>query len=158
MICINCFHPRTKVTNSRPAKKATGGTWRRRQCLKCQQLFSTLEVPTDHLLQVSGNSSSQNAPFSLSRLTLSIGKSFAHDEPVGKTSALDLARTVEQSLVRNQSIPSLEDLAILTHQTIGRFDNLAAMQYGAQHDLLLSTRRAGRPSVTLANRASSQRS
>ncbi len=146
MICISCFHPRTKVTNSRPHKKAAGGTWRRRQCVKCNFIFSTLEKPTDSKLRVSTQADSGHAavPFSLSRLTLSIGRCFGHNVNRGKDSALELAMTVEQALIRSDSEPSKEDVTILTHQTLGHFDSLAAIQYAAQHDLLLSTKRARR--------------
>ncbi len=144
MICIYCFHGKTKVTNSRPHKKTTGGTWRRRQCESCLRLFSTYELPSAPTLQIASTKATSTAIFSLSRLTISIGKAFAHNEESGKTNALDLAQTIEQLLIRGDSTPSLEDIAILTHQTLERFDRLAAMQYGAQHDLLLHVRKPKR--------------
>ena len=84
MICVNCFHEKTKVTNSRPHKK-TAGTWRRRQCLKntCGITFTTYEKPAlDESIAIhygSGNDANTIAPFSLSKLTLSIAASFTHD-------------------------------------------------------------------------------
>lgn len=151
MICIYCFNKNTKVTNSRPHKKASGGVWRRRQCPSCAAIFSTLETPTSPKLTIAGVSTNSNTSagsretsFSLSQLTVSIGQCFAHNQGLGKRSALDLAQTVEQALIRSAAVPSVDDITIATHITLKRFDELAAAQYAARHDILAQPRRRRR--------------
>jgi len=152
MICVNCFHEKTMVTNSRPHKK-TAGTWRRRQCQgSCGITFTTYEKPAlDESVSVhygSGKGSKTTAPFSLSKLTLSIAASFTHDSAARQLHSLPLAETVEQLLISQVRTPSADDIAATTHQVLKRFDELAALQYAAGHGLVAATRsRRGRPSI-----------
>lgn len=151
MICVNCFHAKTKVTNSRPHKKSAG-TWRRRQCESCRLTFTTYEKPAmDESIAIhygSGNGTKTTAPFSLSKLTLSIAASFTHDTVARQLHSLPLAETVEQLLISQVRTPSADDIAATTHQVLKRFDELAALQYAAGHGLVEATRsRRGRPSV-----------
>lgn len=155
MICVNCFHGKTKVTNSRPYKKSAG-TWRRRQCQNpaCSLTFTTYEKPAlDDSIAVHYGSgatkkSTISAPFSLSKLTLSIAASFTHDPTARQLHSLPLAETVEQLLISQVRTPSADDIAATTHQVLKRFDELAALQYAAGHGLVEATRsRRGRPSV-----------
>jgi transcriptional repressor NrdR len=151
MICVNCFHGKTKVTNSRSHKKQSG-TWRRRQCESCGNVFTTYEKPAlDESVTIhypgSGKKGVQ-APFSLSKLTLSIAASFSHDEVARQLHSLSLAETVEQLLITEVRQPSADDIAATTHQVLKRFDELAALQYAASHGLVQPTRkRPGRPSL-----------
>lgn len=148
MICVNCFHEKTKVSNSRPHKK-TAGTWRRRQCLNpaCGITFTTYEKPAlDDSVAIHYESS--NAPFSLSKLTLSIASSFTHDQAARQLHSLPLAETVEQLLISQVQQPSADDIAATTHQVLKRFDELAALQYAAAHGLVeVARKRRGRPSL-----------
>lgn len=153
MICVNCFHAKTKVTNSRPHKK-TAGTWRRRQCLNtaCGITFTTYEKPAlDESIAIhygSAKDAKTSAPFSLSKLTLSIAASFTHDPVARQLHSLPLAETVEQLLISQVKQPSADDIAATTHQVLKRFDELAALQYAAGHGLVAATRsRRGRPSI-----------
>ena len=153
MICVNCFHEKTKVTNSRPHKKAAG-TWRRRQCLNstCGVTFTTYEKPAlDESLPIHYGThvdAKTSAPFSLSKLTLSIAASFTHDPIARQLHSLPLAETVEQLLISQVQRPSADDIAATTHQLLKRFDELAALQYAAGHGLVAATRsRRGRPSI-----------
>ena len=77
MICINCFHEKTKIVNSRQNKKYPI-VWRRHYCPNCQQSFTTYEQPANETLQVTDNS--LKTPFNLGKLIVSIAKSFQHDE------------------------------------------------------------------------------
>lgn len=153
MICVNCFHKKTKVTNSRPHKRSAG-TWRRRQCLNptCGITFTTYEKPAlDESISIhygSDKDSKTSAAFSLSKLTLSIAASFTHDTAARQLHSLPLAETVEQLLISQVRQPSADDIAATTHQVLKRFDELAALQYAAGHGLVEATRiRRGRPSV-----------
>jgi transcriptional regulator NrdR family protein len=153
MICVNCFHGKTKVTNSRPHRKAAG-TWRRRKCSNagCGITFTTYEKPAlDESIAVhygTSRDSKTTAPFSLSKLTLSIAGSFTHDQAARQLHSLPLAETVEQLLISQVKQPSADDIAATTHQVLKRFDELAALQYAAAHGLVAPTRkRRGRPSI-----------
>lgn len=151
MICINCFHGKTKVTNSRPHKKQSG-TWRRRQCESCRHTFTTYEKPaleeSTYVYYPAGNSTTK-AQFSLSKLTLSIAGSFTHDSQARQLHSLPLAETVEQLLITQTKQPSVDDIAATTHQVLKRFDELAALQYAAAHGMVEVTRsrKPGRPSI-----------
>ena len=148
MICINCFHAKTNVTNSRPHKK-TSGIWRRRNCLKCGTTFTTYErTALDDATKIHYGSGIPVASFSLSKLTLSIAASFSHDEVTRQLHSLSLAETVEQLLISQVKQPSSDDVAATTHQVLKRFDEIAALQYAASHGLVEATRkRRGRPSI-----------
>lgn len=146
MFCINCFHKKTHVTNSRPHKKSPS-VWRRRQCPKCSTVFTTTERP----------SLADNKPislpdstdtFSLSRLTISIASAFTHDAQRARYDALWLAQTVEDILSTEYTVITPEDITAVTHQVLKRFDELAAVQYAARHQLITMTRRRGRPSLS----------
>ena len=151
MICINCFHAKTAVTNSRAHQKAAS-IWRRRRCERCRAVFTTYELPTLDAAPIvtKANTSDQTRhtrPFNLGKLTISIARSFHHDKTRADFSSLDLAKTVEQQLIINCPNPSTEDIAALTHQTLKAFDPIAALQYAAQHQLITTTRRPGRPAT-----------
>ena len=59
-----------------------------------------------------------------------------------------LAQTVEEALSTEYTIITPDDIAAVTHQTLKRFDELAAVQYAAKHRLISTVRRRGRPSLS----------
>lgn len=69
--------------------------------------------------------------------------------------SLDLAMTVEQMLLVEVRSPSTADIAATTHQVLKRYDELAALQYAARHQLLINIKRRGRPSIQ-SSRTSSE--
>lgn len=147
MFCINCFHTNTSVTNSRPHKKQPV-VWRRRTCSNCGVTFTTLERPSlaDNTPVYTGDG--RMTTFNLGRLIISIGAAFAHAPQQAKEASLWLAQTVESTLSTQINTITPDDIAAVTHQTLKRFDELAAVQYAARHQLISSTRRrAGRPSL-----------
>lgn len=154
MFCINCFHAKTSVANSRPHKKQPS-VWRRRSCAHCGAAFTTYERP----------SLAENTPinlpdgttdtFNLGRLIISIAASFSHNPNEGRYNALWLATTVEDTLSSQRTHITPEDIAATTHHVLRQFDELAAIQYAAQHQLISSTRRRrGRPSLHVHERRS----
>lgn len=145
MFCINCFHTNTSVANSRPNKKQPQ-VWRRRTCSNCQITFTTYERP----------SLADNKPvslpdgtdtFNLGKLILSIAKAFTHAPNDAQYNSLWLAQTVEDTLSTERQTITPDDIAAITHQVLKKFDELAAIQYAAQHQLISSTRKRGRPSL-----------
>lgn len=147
MFCIKCFHTRTNVVNSRPHKKQPS-VWRRRQCPRCQTVFTTRERP------VLADSSPVSLPegaeeaFNLGKLTISIWSAFSHQPAERAYDALWLAESVEEQLSTEYKIITPDDIAAVTHQTLKRFDELAAVQYAAKHHLITAIRRRGRPSLS----------
>lgn len=147
MFCINCFHKNTSVANSRPQKKQPA-VWRRRKCSNCGETFTTFERPSladnKPIILPSG----ETDVFNLGKLIISINKAFTHAPKEGEKNALWLAQTVEYTLSTQHTTITPEDIEAVTHQTLKRFDELAAVQYGAQHQLISSTRQSrGRPSL-----------
>jgi transcriptional regulator NrdR family protein len=147
MFCINCFHPKTQVVNSR-GKKKQPFIWRRRFCPNCQMIFTTHETPSLAESAKVYRALNKTEDFNLGRLTLSIAQAFTHSETSAKLHALDLAQTVEISLSTQVEVLTPEEIATSTHTVLKRFDELAALQYAAKHHLIVSTRqRRGRPST-----------
>jgi hypothetical protein len=67
-----------------------------------------------------------------------------------------LAQTVEDILSTEYPTITPDDIAAVTHQTLKQFDELAAVQYGARHRLIASTRKRGRPSLSERARRSDE--
>lgn len=152
MICTNCFHKNTSVVNSRSPKKGHL-VWRRRKCSNCGLVFTTIERPSlAHGIKIATDGSSES--FNLGTLVISIAEAFTHAPEEGKRHALSLAETVETTLVSQLRQITKEDIEAVTHQILKRFDELAALQYAAKHQLITdaSLKRRGRPSVTSRSR------
>jgi transcriptional repressor NrdR len=154
MICIYCFHVKTSVANSRPHKKQPQN-WRRRTCQACNKTFTTYERPSsDELLVKRTNGSTEG--FNLGKLIQSIARASTHNKKQADYDSLHLARTIELGLVTRAGDTltiATEIISDMTHSTLKRYDELAAMQYAMQHGLIVSVRRRGRPSTTATKRA-----
>lgn len=146
MICINCFHEKTRVTNSRQHKKHPS-VWRRRKCEKCQTVFTTKELPAAENLQILQRDKS-NSPFNIGKLVISIGRSFQHNKRLADQYSYDLALTVQEILITQARHPSIDEVSVITHRVLKRFDQMAALQYAAQHDLITHRKRPGRPAIS----------
>lgn len=96
---------------------------------------------------IRGGDSNGKKPFNPGRLTLSIARAFSHSPDRAKEVAYELAQTVENELSTQRESLSTDDITATTHKTLKNFDELAAIQYAAQHQLITSVRRRGRPSV-----------
>jgi transcriptional repressor NrdR len=146
MFCINCFHEDTRVNNSRSNKKQPT-VWRRRRCPRCGTIFTTYERPSlAHNKQVD-LTGGKNTPFNLGKLIQSIAKAFPHNRHDAEYSTLWLAMSVEDTLSTQRETITPADIAAITHDVLRRYDELAAVQYAARHQLIVSTRRRGRPSL-----------
>lgn len=146
MFCLNCFHTNTAVTNSRPHKKRPQ-IWRRRTCPKCQTVFTTYERPSLAENKPISLADGSTDTFNLGKLILSIARAFTHAPQEAEYNALWIAQTVEETLSAERTVLTPEDIEAATHQTLKHFDELAAIQYAAQHQLISSTRKRGRPSL-----------
>ena len=86
-------------------------------------------------------------PFNLGKLIVSLSRAFPHDPTQIDTALLDLAETIETQLATEAEVITPEEIAAVAHQILKRYDELAAIQYAAQHQLIASTKRRGRPSL-----------
>lgn len=92
------------------------------------------------------DSSGKKSEFNLGRLIVSISTAFQHNQIAAKNDSLWLAQTIETTLLTQRREISNADIAATTHQTLKQYDELAAVQYAAKHQLLTSVRkRPGRP-------------
>lgn len=146
MFCINCFHKNTTVANTRPNKKQPQ-IWRRRHCHRCGATFTTYERPSLADNKPVVTPSGEEVSFNLGKLILSIAKAFTHAPQEAETNAYWLAQTVEDTLSTEQKVVTPEDIEVTTHNVLKRYDEMAAIQYAAQHRLISSVRRRGRPSL-----------
>ena len=145
MFCVNCFNKDTKVANSRPHKKQPQ-IWRRRKCPQCGTIFTTYERPSlaeNKPVHLPGGKTEE---FNLGKLIVSIARALTHLSKEAEYNALWLAQTVEDILSTECEIVTPEEITADTHTVLRRYDELAAVQYGAQHQLIISARRRGRPS------------
>lgn len=94
--------------------------------------------------------SGDHETFNLGQLIISIAESFSHNPSDGEKYALWLAQTVETVLsTQHPSRLSVEDIEATTHAVLRSFDEVAAIQYAAKQQLIISgaTKRRGRPSL-----------
>lgn len=144
MICPYCSDSKTKTSNSRAAR-LSATVWRRRHCPSCQNIFSTYETVEPSIVITKAKQSSQ---FSLGKLHLSIAACFSHDTSRLGSDSLELAKTVQNTLLSKGSSLSSRQLALIVHSRLQNFDSLAAMQYGIKHQLITSTKaKPGRPTT-----------
>lgn len=146
MICINCFHAKTTVANSRRHKKQPS-VWRRRHCPACKTAFTTYErASLDGRLIIGADN--ELLPFNIGKLTISIAESFRHDKKSADSHSFALAETIETKLLLIDKDLTSIDIASVTHATLKLFDPIAALQYAARHDLIRPNRQPGRPSTS----------
>lgn len=134
MKCIYC-HSKTQVTNSR-SKTLDSSVWRRRQCTTCQAEFSSIELPDYSKSLVVKSTSGKLFAFSRDKLFLSLHKALGHRQDV-LNSASAICDTVVAKLIRQNNqekgLIKASSLARTAHETLKRFDSLAASTYKAYH-------------------------
>lgn len=136
MVCMYCSS-KTEVTNSR-LQKRTNTVWRRRQCLSCKSIVSTIEQVDYEKSWVVQYSDTSLQPFLRDKLFVSIYKSCQH-RPTALPDALGLTTTVIAAcrpLAKSGSLP-VRVIASQTLRTLQRFDQAAAIHYQAFHPAAL---------------------
>lgn len=146
MISLNSSHEATRVINSRAHKKMPI-VWRRRQGVESGVTFTTYERPSlaenKQIIHPDGHKNT----FNLGKLLLSIAAAFSHNQKSAQYDSLWLAQTVEDTLSIDSGELTPAKITAVTYEILRRFDELAAVQYGARHHLITSVRRRGRPSL-----------
>ena len=118
-------------------------------CDQCGYSFTTYEKPVISLVVTSQDGEKNN--FSIGKLILSIARSFNHNEKLASSYSYDLANTIQDKLIlQNKPAISSQHIAEITHSILQNFDQIAALQYAAQHNLIVSQRKRyrGRPSFS----------
>lgn len=131
MVCLYCASS-TQVTNSRLQKKLNQ-VWRRRRCLSCSTVYTTLEK-IDYESALSVKSHNQYKPFSRDKLLLSIYDSLKHRK-TALNDATALTDTVIAMLTQHISNACVGRGQIIdsTQLALKRFDKSAATYYAAYH-------------------------
>ncbi len=137
MVCIYCGQ-KTKVTNSRSSTKSKQ-TWRRRECLECQNIFTTreeIDLATVLMVQKAQPSNQTNflEPFQRDKLFLSLFTSLSHRK-TALTDATALTETIITKLFGLQAncVLDITDIKQATAAVLKRFDRAAATYYMAHH-------------------------
>lgn len=132
MVCIYCGAT-TKVINSR-AQVRMGGVWRRRRCLACNNIFTTVENPDLSSSIAFERKLNDFEPFSRDKLLISVYESLRH-----RKSALEdaqgLTDTIWSKLIPNINTAAISrvDVISITTAVLKRFDKAAAVYYAAYH-------------------------
>ncbi len=131
MVCLYCGHE-TTVTNSRHQKRLNQ-TWRRRRCVGCSTVFTTLETP-DLSASLVVRKIDTTEHFSRDKLFLSLVASLGHRRD-STADAGALSATIITLLLKNHSGALLEarEIAQTTQTVLTRFDKAAATHYTAYH-------------------------
>ncbi len=123
------------MINSRPQRR-TNGVWRRRQCMGCNAVFTSVEQTSyDSSLAVRTNVS-HIIPFQRDVLFLSIYDACRH-LPTAVADAASLTDSVIAKLMRGQTVKNgvveRDDIALTAHKTVRAFNAAAGVHYAAYH-------------------------
>lgn len=135
MVCTYC-RSETKVVNSRPQIR-TNCVWRRRKCLGCGAIISTIEA-TDYaqawMVRRTISRPITTTPFSRDALLVSVYDSLRH-RPTALDDATALTKTIITRLEPfvTQAILDREHIVATVHGVLSNFDSVAATHYKAFH-------------------------
>lgn len=134
MVCIHCGG-KTQIINSR-LQRRNNNVWRRRRCLACHSIFTTIEVAEYSAAWLIRDHSGHIQPFSRDRLLLSLYDSCQH-----RKNALADAGSLTETVIRKlQAVArdgTLESKAIsqMALVSLNRFDKAASTRYAALHTI-----------------------
>jgi transcriptional regulator NrdR family protein len=134
MVCIQCGN-KTSVINSR-LQHRNNNVWRRRKCLSCNLIFTTLERANLESSWIVMNKSGGHAPFLEDKLLISIYLSCLHRE-TALTDARQLTDTVIKKL-KTKTLNSRLDSKTIAQTAIvalNRFDSVSSSYYAARHSI-----------------------
>jgi transcriptional regulator NrdR family protein len=132
MVCIYC-HSKTEIINSRHLNKSNY-TWRRRRCLQCKSVVTSLEEIDLSKVWVVKNRFSKIEPFSRDKLFLSLYNSLGH-----RKTALNDASAITTTIISKISEKSssglieFNDISETVLNILSKFDKSAATYYRAYH-------------------------
>jgi transcriptional repressor NrdR len=132
MVCVHCGQ-KTQVSNSRLQRRANQ-VWRRRACLNCGAVFTTLESTDYGAAWLVKGLTGALAPFSRDKLFLSLYASCQH-RPTAITDAGALSDTLIAKLLPQVQggVVTTQAIAAAAQVALSRFDAAAAVHYQAFH-------------------------
>lgn len=132
MKCLYCANA-TSVTNSRLQSK-TNSVWRRRQCQKCHQIFTTYETSDFGGAVAFRTEKGVIQPFVREKLFLSLYESLRHKEDALQDAAY-LTNTVISKLLPqiDQAQLSRRQVVATIAQVLAHYDQAAHVSYLAFH-------------------------
>lgn len=130
MVCVYCGS-KTKVTNSRRQKR-NNQIWRRRQCLKCQAVFTSHEV-----IDLSGALLVDSKPF-IEDLLYSDLLLALKDRSDSHEAAREVTHTVVQELLKSPQKPQFtsSEISRVAGAILERLDRRAYFHFHADHPSL----------------------
>ena len=134
MVCIYCGSRKTTVVNSRQQKRSNA-IWRRRACLECSAIVTTLEnIDLESALIVTHKSSYE--AFQRDKLFISIYESCKHLKDAQKSATM-LTDTVIKQLYPLIIDASITKSLIVAHtgKVLHRYNNASGVQYMAYHPM-----------------------
>lgn len=132
MLCTYC-QQKTQVINSRNQKNRNN-VWRRRQCIACKKVVTTIEYLDHEKSWVVQYTAKNSQPFMRDKLFISIYKSIQH-RPSALQDALGLTATVMAAIKKSLHEGSIDRSALASqvYTTLHHFDKPAAVHYAAFH-------------------------
>jgi len=132
MVCIYCSN-NTRVVNSRPQQRSKT-IWRRRQCLKCSAVFTTIESADLSNSWTVRYPSGAISTFQADKLLLSIYESLRH-RPSAISDARQISATIISKLysINKHGVIKSQELKDTVLVSLSRFDKVAGVQYQAFH-------------------------
>jgi transcriptional repressor NrdR len=132
MVCVYCSGP-TKVNNSR-LKSRANAIWRRRECLECASIFTTLEHADSATLLMVRSIDGSLEPFSRDALFISVYECCKH-RPRAIDDASGLTQTILTNILATQkdATVSRDQIVDTVISLLKRFDSVAATIYRAYH-------------------------
>ncbi len=133
MHCPFCTHQETKVLESRLSDESLR---RRRECLKCENRFTTYEKAVFHFTVIKKDGREQ--PFNLEKIKSSVMRACgkAEEQPV-----LTLTRRIEQKVLAKKQNPiKTTTIGKIVLQELKRFDKMAYVRFATIHKGIADTR------------------
>lgn len=136
MVCPYCSN-RTQVVNSRYQKR-NNKVWRRRKCLTCRAVFTSLEA-VDLASAIRVDKNGVLRPFLADLLFTELVFALS-DRKNLYVEARELTDTIIQEMLRSPSSPLFRpsEISQITSAVLKRFDNHAWHRYTAEHPSLTS--------------------
>ncbi len=126
MECPFCSNEDTKVLESRIAE---GTVRRRRECLKCENRFTTYETAVFQLTVMKKDGREQ--PFQAEKIATSINRACSKADPVALQ---DLSRTIEQKLLsKKKNMLTTKEIGRVVLQELRKFDKIAYVRFASIH-------------------------
>ncbi len=129
MVCVYCSS-KTSIINSRHLNR-TNATWRRRKCINCATVFTSIERPDlSSLWVVKDTNRGKITAFDEDKLYLSIFNSLGHRKaPVADSR--ELLQTILKKLLKvvNEGSLTQEDLMKSVFIVLDSFDKFAGSYY-----------------------------